>query len=126
MRRFVTGFVLSAALAASPALAEDTTLNVETNSQEPGITEPTLSQPGVSDPALTEPGISQATSDETGSNRLQNEGFGLKPLVGLIAFTDTVGQSTSRGLVGLQMDWNIARAFAYKTPLYIGLDSGVM
>lgn len=105
MRRILTGLVLSALAFGPAALADDEyTATIHDEDEQAGI--------------------SETTTTEVESGYLQNEGFGLKPHAGVIVFNDPVEEDTTRGVVGLVMSWNLARAFEYSTPAYIGIETG--
>jgi hypothetical protein len=123
MRRILTGLLLSA-LAASPALADDEYTATIHDDDQAGLSSDEGTVMIDEDEQAGEAGISETTTDEVQGGYLQNEGFGLKPHAGVVVFNDPIEEDTTRGIVGIQLSWNLARAFEYSTPLYFGIETG--
>lgn len=65
------------------------------------------------------------TTTEVTHGYLRDETVGLKPEVGLMAYTDAFGNSTSRLAVGFDLDWNILRAVdPEEGDTFFGIDTG--
>jgi hypothetical protein len=126
MRRILTGLLLSA-LAASPALADDDYSATLHDDEQAGISVDEDNDAIVDEEAGIsgdEAGISETTTADVQGGYLKNEGFSLKPHAGVVVFSDPIEDDTTRGVVGLQLAWNLARAFEYSTPLYFGVETG--
>jgi hypothetical protein len=99
MRKLILGTVFLGLLSAMPALAVD-------------------------DDAL---GTTEAYESQAGDGYLRREAVSIKPQVGVIAYSDVLGQDTSRGAAGLAVDANVTNWFTSDpTNFYVGPSTGVI
>lgn len=73
--------------------------------------------------------VSQATGVNMNQGNLRDESVGLKPQVGALMFHDATGNQTSRGGIGLALDFNFSKWAAPATSvasqnIYFGLSTG--
>ena len=106
MRKIITtGLMLSTLLVGSVAMADDPNY-VNTNDDT---------------------SMSTANANDMNKGYLSREAVSIKPMVGVIAFTDPVQGNTSRGAVGLGIDANATSLFSKDwRNLYIGPSTGVI
>lgn len=104
MLKLITGFMLTTAVASPAVWAADFSTNDDSSMS--------TSSTGASD---------------LGSGYLRNEVVGIKPEVGVLAFKDQFGSNTSRGAVGLDIDYNVTKSFiSGPTNFYIGPQTGLI
>jgi hypothetical protein len=67
------------------------------------------------------------TTTEVTHGYLRDEKVGLKPEVGVAAYTDEFGNATSRVAVGFDLDWNILNSVAPEMgDTFLGIDTGLI
>jgi len=112
MRKPIITLMLSALVASTAVWADDQITYHEQDTQSPGTT---------ADPSMT----TSAESSEITRGYLANEFVGIKPQVGVVAFTDQFGNTQGRGALGLTAESNIANMVGLKgTNLYTGVVTG--
>jgi hypothetical protein len=71
--------------------------------------------------------MSSASRDDMSSGLLKDSFLGIKPAVGVIAFTDPTGSTASRAAAGLLVDGNLARILPESMRFaYFGVQSGAI
>jgi hypothetical protein len=98
----MTGLLFVACLGAGPVWAQDNRANAET-------------------------GRSATNAENMDRGALSAEAFSIKPEVGVMRYSNTTdGSSSTRGAAGLDIEFNLARFMSAGSPLYTGIQTGVV
>lgn len=103
MHRIITSVMLSAVLVGTAAWAQDDYGTSATNDQS------TAGQAGQTGDVS---GVTTTTAEEVTRGMLRDEVVGIKPQVGIMAYTDAANNSTSRIAEGLTLEWNATGSIA--------------
>ena len=75
----------------------------------------------------TKMGTSRTYEQDQAGGYLRSEKVAVKPQVGVVAYSDILGQNTARGATGLAVDANVIKwAMPEQTNFYLGPSSGVI
>ena len=104
MRRILTSIALACLFGSQGVWAQDVTTDVNVDNNATTTT----------------------TESNVGVGALGKEGFGFKPEVGAMVYNDALGNTTSRGVAGLDIDMNLSRLVSTNPGLYVGPQTGIV
>lgn len=121
MRKIITGFVFMSLLLGTSVWAQDNT-NAQGASAPNAANAP--SAPGADTNANS--GTSTTTAEDQGHTALGAEVLAIKPEVGAMVYTNTLGARNTRGAAGLDLEFNVAGLAPQGSPIYTGIQTGII
>lgn len=120
MRGMITGFIFASLLLSLPGWAQEGAGGAPSAGN--AATGAATSTGG----AATTPDASTTPSQDNGHTGLGSEIVALKPEVGAMVYTDTYRARNTRGAVGLDVEFNIAGLAPQGSPIYTGIQTGII